>query len=222
MGIYYSETGQIGAYPWSRKESRRLQKPRYMNTEECGECGQCSIRFTRNGECIHCCRLKAIDAYNKAVAGGGVATSVDMALAMKINRVVTPDMCSKWGHIGLRDLNNNCVACLEHHKVPSARQIARATGKRWYTPTEPCKNCGTTALRYVANGRCQGCKPLQRSEEGTVTTAETVMIQSYPNLVFSKDRAIREGLTVYRTGEPCKHGHTTYRRVRNGACISCR
>ena len=40
----------------------------------------------------------------------------------------------------------------------SARAQAKAAGEKWYTPSEPCSKCGTLSQRYVANGRCRGCK----------------------------------------------------------------
>lgn len=38
------------------------------------------------------------------------------------------------------------------------RQEALAAGLKWYTPENPCKHCGTFSERYVANGKCKGCK----------------------------------------------------------------
>lgn len=39
--------------------------------------------------------------------------------------------------------------------------------------------------------------------------------------VIKRKDAERRGETVYFTGQPCKHGHTTYRYVKNGACSQC-
>ena len=41
--------------------------------------------------------------------------------------------------------------------VAPSRADALRTGARWYMPAEPCKYCGQTAPRYVANGRCRSC-----------------------------------------------------------------
>lgn len=38
-----------------------------------------------------------------------------------------------------------------------SRQQALQCGSKWYMPTKPCKHCGITAERYVANGRCRSC-----------------------------------------------------------------
>lgn len=40
----------------------------------------------------------------------------------------------------------------------SPRARAVAAGEKWYTPSESCSKCGTLAQRYVANGKCRGCK----------------------------------------------------------------
>ena len=52
--------------------------------------------------------------------------------------------------------------------------------------------------------------------------AEVILMRRFPDLVFSKQRAERAYLTIFRTGEACEHGHTNYRSTRNGACVQCR
>lgn len=37
----------------------------------------------------------------------------------------------------------------------------------------------------------------------------------------SKEEAIEKGLKLYFTGNPCKNGHVSYRRVNNNNCIDC-
>lgn len=39
--------------------------------------------------------------------------------------------------------------------------------------------------------------------------------------IVKRQVAKARGETVYFTGQPCKHGHTTYRYVKNGACSQC-
>lgn len=39
--------------------------------------------------------------------------------------------------------------------------------------------------------------------------------------IVERKVALARGETVYFTGQPCKHGHVTYRYVKNGACSEC-
>ena len=64
---------------------------------------------------------------------------------------------------GVFTVNSKCRACggvpvVKKPVVQSARAQAIAAGEKWYTPSEPCSKCGTLSQRYVANGRCRGCK----------------------------------------------------------------
>ena len=52
--------------------------------------------------------------------------------------------------------------------------------------------------------------------------AETVLLRDWPEAIIEKVFAERNGLAIYRTGEPCETGrHCGYRSVYTGACISC-
>lgn len=37
------------------------------------------------------------------------------------------------------------------------RKQAIERGEKWYMPSIPCRHCGITAEKYVANGRCRNC-----------------------------------------------------------------
>lgn len=39
--------------------------------------------------------------------------------------------------------------------------------------------------------------------------------------IITRAEAKAQGLKRYFTGKPCKHGHTTFRQVVNGTCITC-
>ena len=223
MTIFHHADGTPSMHPTSQEQAKRLRRRRYDSGQNCGICLGTPLRFTSNAECVHCCRLLALDHYNKYVRDGGTLHCVENAILEKSEVYYTYEMCGKAGHVGLRNLEGACVHCLQDvvkRKNTSPRQIAKAAGARWYTPTEPCKTCGQLAERYVANGRCRGCDTPKGATVGQLE-AERAFIRNYPTLVFSKARAIRGGLGVYRTGEACGHGHTTYRRVSDGGCISC-
>ena len=91
------------------------------------------------------------------------------------------------GHVGIRDSKGRCIVCdlrraelqrelmavrdreeeikreirslgrADPDTIAPSRADALRTGARWYMPAEPCKYCGQTAPRYVANGRCRSC-----------------------------------------------------------------
>lgn len=222
MSVFYHSDGAPSMHPTSRAEARQLRRPKYDSGELCGNCRATPLRHTFNDACIHCCRVKALEHYNKLAPTGTPAITVELALRLGQKQYLTADPCRKAGHVGLRQVNGGkCVGCIEDANAPSPRQVAKAAGERWYVPKEPCKNCGERAQRYVANGRCRGCD----ESKGTVfslTEAERVFIRNYPTLIFSRERAIRGGLGIYRTGQPCSNNHTAYRRVVDGSCISCR
>ena len=52
--------------------------------------------------------------------------------------------------------------------------------------------------------------------------ATTNISHTNPDMIISKKDAVALGFTVYRTGEPCKNGHTGWRRTYNHNCIECK
>lgn len=40
-------------------------------------------------------------------------------------------------------------------------------------------------------------------------------------MILTAEQAHTLGFTVYRTGKPCKYGHTGWRRLANTVCIEC-
>lgn len=224
MTLFYHADGKPSMHPTTQEQAKRLRRTRYDSGTQCGICLGTPLRFTHNGDCVHCCRLAAIDYYNTEVARG-VSLNALEAKNQGVSNYVVPEMCGKAGHVGLRNLDNECVLCVKAKASkpvgPSPRQAAKAAGHRWYMPVEPCGKCGQLAERYVANGRCRGCDVPKGVESGR-TEAERILIRNYPDLIIDRDRAIREGLDIYRTGIPCPHRHTTYRRVADKGCILCR
>jgi hypothetical protein len=48
------------------------------------------------------------------------------------------------------------------------------------------------------------------------------MIYAQPDAVIERDVALTVGLSHYRTGKPCRRGHTSWRYTKSGACIACK
>lgn len=215
----------------------------------CAERGQpCSIKYTANGRCIHCARLGALLFYNTAIQSGHDAPpltvpTADMATAVDLFPFpigtylpaptngqeathqgspvfVRSTPCSKAGHIGLRTTSGgDCWFCANPQGPDDGltpRQRAVAQGDAWYTPDKPCRRCGTRAPRRVNNGQCQGCAPQDQAAR-----ASEQLIAEAPDIVISRVDARSADLKVFRTGKPCRHGHTGFRYVSTGACIDC-
>lgn len=98
--------------------------------------------------------------------------------------------------------------------APSPRQLAIAAGEAWYQPTTPCVH-GHLAPRRVSNGACRQCEDLWRAAQRHVPAGLP------DNVVIDRTSAQARGLTVYRTGKPCKHGHMGWRYVSTRACVEC-
>jgi len=132
------------------------------------------------------------------------------------NWYIPTEPCDQCGQKAERNVQDNrCRGCFVVKLSP--RQEAIRAGKKWYTPTKPCRICNTLAERYVDNGTCKGCKPIPVVSE----TPESIMMKAQPDLIITKTDAISFGLKVFRTGKPCKRGHTGYRYVSTNNCIDC-
>lgn len=235
MSLYHHSDGRPSLHPTSRNESKRLRRLLYDSGTVCDVCSGTPLCYTYNGRCVHCARLAALDYYNDIVesqigskssygGGGFVALNIGEARHDQVPNWYSPDACNKAGHVGLRTLDGGCQHCQDvaNDRPISPRQKAIANGEKWYAPVDPCPQCGTTALRYVANGRCVGCQPIPTPDLDPRTPAEVRLIRDFPGITFSKRMAIKNGIGIYRTGDPCSRGHTTYRAVKGDACISCR
>ena len=158
-------------------------------------------------------------------------------LAKLNNEPLSPDMATAqgkdyyWrapkglycGHIGKRTLKDECYICAEDKAagklVISPRQAALAAGEKWYSPVdgELCK-AGHYARRRVINGSCEQCE----IEAGKRSAERELPInKQYPEMIIKYEAARAMGFTVYRTGEPCRAGHTGWRYVSTRNCLAC-
>ncbi len=217
MPIYYRKDGQPTNHPPSRELARKKKSLRYDSGEVCPVCNECTIRFTHNDECVHCKRLEAIEYYNNNHED---ARNPQEAQRCGAQYFITSAMCEKAGHLGIRTLDNECAFCAqektERKKKSNLRNEARERGDMWYTPTEPCKNCGVVAPRRVNNNSCRQCEINNSSR-----SPDQQLMEDNPDMVISRKDARTLGMTVYRTGKPCSRGHTDFRYVSTGNCVAC-
>lgn len=93
-------------------------------------------------------------------------------------------------------------------------EIARTPG--YSVEKEPCRWYGHIGLK-TPEGRCYVC---EQGEGGAVSYDRQVRDEC-PGTVISKEQARAAGMKIYRTGEPCKHGHRDYRYISTDGCLSC-
>ncbi len=127
------------AYP----RKRRLEEWQYIDEgATCPDCGTDNpMRYKDGDHCVRCV----------------VTTQFPLMKAMApAGHQVLPRPCPFGPHVEILDGEGcTCTTC----KAINPRKQARVDRQKWYQPVTPCERCGTTALRYVANGRCQGCNP---------------------------------------------------------------
>lgn len=248
MKHFTAADGRLSRYPTTYEHSLECKSPFYDDGVKCTVCNEMSIKYTHNHKCRYCVRLDAVNFYNIYKGNDLVFTHEetgdhyarlpfgrfqhipddkynDMLKYVKIAQddhafTVSPDPCSKKAHYGLKRLGK-CQQCREERAKPTARQEAMSLGKTWYTPDVPCIRCGTTALKSVHNGQCQGCVPPAKEGPDNRETSASVMMRDNPDMILSKSDAISYGFKVYRTGQPCKHGHNAWRYVSTGTCVDC-
>lgn len=93
-------------------------------------------------------------------------------------------------------------------KIPE-RAAAHAAGERYYFTGKPCKS-GHVAKRYTQTGVCSIC-----------ATTNTKRTQAKKHEQPERTEARVVGLSQYRAGFQCKHGHEDLRFVSSGRCVSC-
>jgi hypothetical protein len=64
-------------------------------------------------------------------------------------------------------------------------------------------------------------KIMARQKEKLSITDGSRIRWDYPDMILTRKDAVTFGFTVYRTGEPCKRGHTGWWRVGGSRCIEC-
>jgi hypothetical protein len=136
------------------------------------------------------------------------------------------DPCKEHGHVRVsRDVNTQCIACDELLKP---QEQAVIDGHAVYVSTSHCGGCGKLTLRDVDDRSCQSCGYTPRVKgksdndtEDNRATDDSVMMRDNPNMLLSRADAEQYDMRVYRTGKPCKRGHTGWRYVSTGNCIDC-
>lgn len=224
--------------PFSPDESKRLGFAQWFDVGGCPDCAAAGrlpagfpvLRYVEGDQCGMCLQADG-HAFAAAVARGEafsiepIPMSTEEAQAAGVDFFYPGDLCPKGPHLIRKPLNGSggCLICREQRAQRlTPRQQAIAAGKAWYTPEKPCKVCGTRSPRRVVNGECQGCKPPKAGLADGRRTADSVLVESAPDLVMDREQARELGFKVFRTGRPCRRGHRGYRYVSTGGCIECK
>lgn len=220
--IHEVAPGVWSPYPQTREQALEENIVKYhpIPAPVCPRCGQKAVRYTVTDICAACAYIDAADAFNQAQAAGQ-PTSPTAARLAGLSFYWRPEPGRYCGHIGLTTFGGKCEVCRadKEAKPESPRQAARAAGETWYQPAEGdlCRN-GHNAPRRVNNGSCQRCE--EEARQRRPADPEPIWKTS-PDLIISREDARAFGMVVYRTGQPCKRGHASFRYVSNGGCLVC-
>lgn len=176
--------------------------------------------FTVTGERVCCATDAATAAFQAAKAAGEPVGPGEAATAAGYYWTETP--AKYCGHVGKMTLTGKCWTCTQE-RINSPRQLAVKAGEAWYQPADgdTCPR-GHLAPRRVSNGACRQCEDEARPSTARVAPADAVPIhKQHPDMILSRADAEGFGFTVYRTGKPCKNGHTGWRYLSTGACLTC-
>lgn len=113
---------------------------------------------------------------------------------------------------------NKIKASLRPDKELSPRQLAKLNMETHYTPNSPCSKC-ETSKRLVSTHQCCKCLSIRRVD---IASEKTKVRSRELKLIFVKKRTARNlGFNKYKTGLPCKYGHTSYKLLSTNQCIEC-
>ena len=218
-------TGEWSEWPQTREDATK-QGTVYFHPipypDHCGRFGHSGPMdtrvFTKTGINLCCARVDCGSAYDLAIENAE-PTDPNDAIQRGYDYYWLPGFGKFCGHTGKRTIDGKCYFCEQEkiNKELSPRQKAIAAGEQWCMPTvdDPCRS-GHIALRRVNNGECQAC-----TEKIAVRVGEKPIQNQYPDMVIDAETAKLMGFKAYRTGKPCKRGHTGWRYIRTKACIQC-
>lgn len=223
---FLAASGEWQGWPETREEAIEqdtLYYHKYPNDNPCPRPGheKASVIFTKTGIHKCCSNRDCYPAFEEAQYNGEPTDPTD-AMNRGYDYFWRSTFGKYCGHNGKRTIDDRCWFCEQEilknkeERRNTPRQQAIKAGEPWYMPGEddPCE-AGHIALRRVANGQCSECT------KQSTTPREVVIQDHYPDMVIDAEAARSLGFKVYRTGLPCRKGHTAWRYLSNGACIKC-
>lgn len=232
-------TGDHSSFPWSRDDALKTGYTKWTDRNGCERCGNNGpkVRYLKDNSCVGCLMKSVGDAWLPWCQGdpgrpNPWSTSPDRSAALGIDWYYET-LCTNGPHLRRTSIRTGrCFECesdARHFKSlrKGPRATARAAGERYYTPVDACPSCGKVAPRNVVTNGCTGCSkrsappaPIRQGGDGRRTPSRQFAAEN-PNFVIGRDAARTMGFTLYRTGEPCRRGHTGWRYVSTGNCLDC-
>lgn len=213
--------GVFQQWPITREQSEIQRLVYYQplpGTDPCGnpDHGAASIRYTATGIARCCALADSLAEFTKAKENGEPVSPAE-AFQKGLDYYYKDIPGKQCGHTGKKLLDGKCWFCRTEKKPTrlSPRQRAVKNGEDWYMPEEndPCRE-GHIALRRVNNGQCSECT-------GAKINIPDPLWRQCPDLIITKEDAVKNGFSVYRTGQPCRKGHRAFRYVSTGSCLAC-
>lgn len=233
---YKLSNGLFGPYPEGRNVAATLQSRLYTDVNKCKTCGSSQTFITASGRCVACMRnqIAAIYMFISIPEGDQsyrpalnlpdnftpMQESHDAVKLLKSDQdfELGREVCTEYGHVKLT--NNKYRKCYFCETQRNKQEQAEHYGDEYHLTRSKCGGCGIVTLRNTADRSCVECGHMPRTRQG-VLSETTLMMRNNPDMVISKEDADLLDIRVFRTGEPCSHGHTGWRYVSTGNCISC-
>ena len=186
-------------FPTTQAVAIKMGSPVWVRVDACAKAGHVGVRLL-NGSCWQCeVTNPARDPARAVARSQGEPTYTPSKKCARCNTKAPR-----------RTQDNRCLGCHPINHDP-ARAAARRRGDKIYTPSKKCPKCGTRSARDVMSNKCHGCNNHETAQ----------LMNNNPDLVITRADARTLRFKVYRTGEPCKHGHITWRYVSTSVCVEC-
>lgn len=239
--VFKTSDGNFIPHPDSRDEALRIRHRLYINYCKCELCGSSSTRFAKNDNCIMCQRYKIelVRHFNTTKSDQwppNVPATLNNPYTMKEvtamldfikdtpSAVLHYEPCHEYGHVRVSSCGDHCRQC---STLLDPQSQAALDHSDTYVPKSVCMGCRDITRRKTDSGECTVCgyQPHAagnriRSDDKRVTP-DTIMMRDAPDTIVSREDAESYGFKVYRTGQPCRRGHTGWRYVSTGNCIDC-
>lgn len=216
--IFYKNDGTPSRYPANPEDAKKLRILKYDDGIVCKSCRSCSIKYARSGRCAHCATLSALHFSNIA-HGHARLVAIGEDYHMQTGDMLEP----------VPDAVGRAIREAETLAGPRPA-VAPGSGQGVYVRASPCARAGHVGL-VTDGGACVLCRaepkraPAAAKKRGPGRPAGSgpaaAIMAAAPDWVVSRGAARAMGSPVYRTGRPCRKGHTGYRYVSTGACVEC-
>ncbi len=197
----------------------------YIPDTPCDTCNTMTPRRVNNGRCMNC--EKVAREARKRNRADAPLTPRQQAIANGESTYIPDTQCIRCNTVAPRRVDNGrCRGCEEMVREARKRNRADApltprqqafnNGEPEYTSNRQCVRCGYW-VRDTNNGKCVRCEAHRAKP---VHSTKQFMIDN-PTVVISRTDARTAGFKVFRTGEPCRHGHKGFRYVSTKGCVDC-